>query len=203
MRLTWRENVGNFFSLLLLTMLACGSWLLASISEFNSASRGGEGADEVSSVIEEVVVTRTDSAGSPAHELRAQRIEQFNDGHAVLIGPTIRQARPNQAKLNIVADHGILTDNRDAIEFSGNVFLTRSAIRGEPSVEVQTNSLRYQVKLEVATTKEEVKITRGDTTLFGVGMTADHGNNRFEITSSTNMVLPPSTTQGAVVRLRP
>jgi len=204
MRLSWRENVGNFFSLLLLTLLACGSWLLASISAFNSAGGRGESPDEVSFLIEEVIVTRTDSVGNPAHELRAHRIEQLNDGKAILTRPLIRQARPNQAKLNIVADRGRLADNNETLEFSGNVLLTRSAIRGEPSVEVQTNSLVYQVKLEVATTKDQVKIIRGDTILFGIGMTADHGNNRFEITSSTNMVLPPSTShQSADGRSRP
>lgn len=203
MKVGWRENTGSAVSLFLLATLACGAWLLATVTEFNTKGGGREAANEVSSVIEGAVITRTDKAGHPVQTLRAERIQQYNGGSALLSRPTISQFRPDHAPLNIVADLASVSDDQEEVGLKGNVVLTRSAFRGQAAVEVQTSSLTYLVKAEVATTLEPVKITRGDSTLHGIGMKANHGENRFEIIAGTNMVLPADATQSTIGRSKP
>jgi LPS export ABC transporter protein LptC len=110
--------------------------------------------------------------GDPNAILHALRIEKFTD-KKITIGKNIRidfKGNTNEGGGNLVADSGIVFDNKNIIEVHGNVHL-----KTERGTELFSESLFWDTKNDKIWTDSKVRIKRNGEFINGIGLETDIG----------------------------
>ncbi|MFA7664894.1 MAG: LPS export ABC transporter periplasmic protein LptC [Burkholderiaceae bacterium] len=181
-------------SVLLLAVLAAGSYYLAEISRrMTQAPVVDPLRHEPDYFVENVVFTRVDAAGQPAFRLSADRMLHYPDDQSTeYSNPTVISLDPSQPTLRMVSDTGVSSADGIETRLRGNVVLTRDATPQEPMMTVRTDYLVIYSDTEIARTDRPVTIERGTSTLTGVGMEFNNSTRSLTVASRVRGLWQPA-----------
>ncbi len=195
MRLAVLERLGSLVSIGMVGMLTLAAWLLSELVAQSSGPVSSRPAGSVSTVITQAEILQTDAQGGAQYQVKAPRVDLFNDGQALLDQPelvSLAQSQPGPA-MSARADSAVISSNQQEIEIRGNAKISRPAQQREPALEVTSPWIRFDLNKQTAQTTAPVRVFRGASVLTGDGLMLDQRAETLRVLSNTKMILKPES----------
>ncbi len=185
------DRLGQFISVGLFLVLAIASWGLTEYLQRGRMMSGPVDATGPNAVIENPKIVRSDPAGQPQYRLEAASIihSERND-RSEIQQPIVSSLASNKPLTVVRAQSAVATDQLNRIDLQGNVLITRAADGAQPAARIETERATLLIKEERAVSDAPVLISRGASTLSGVGMVFDQKTQKIEITADSRMIVP-------------
>ena len=193
MSLKFSERIASLLSLLLLFVLAVGTYYLAEkSSEFADTSVRAPADNRPDSFVEGLNLTKVNAKGEPVFRLESKRMEHFPvDNRTEYVDPVLVSLDSERAQVTIRARRGKASNNGDITELFEDVELVRLESPKESRVRVTTQALVLYTLEEVARTALPVKIEYASSVLTGVGLEFNNATRQFSLDASVTGVFPP------------
>jgi len=164
----------RLFPLVLMLVLALLSfWLERTARE--APARSGQQRHDPDYSVEQFTITDFSRAGAPESTLSAARMVHYPDDESTaLVAPRLVQAKPQQPRLILSADRGMLSRDGEDLFLNDNVVLLREAAGESGASRMQTSFLHVVRARSLVRTDREVTITERGRTLAGLGMEYDN-----------------------------
>ncbi len=185
------DRLGQFISVGLFLVLAIASWGLTEYLQRGRMMSTPTDASGPNAVIENPKIVRSDPSGQPQYRLEAASIihSERND-RSEIQQPVVSSLSSNKPLTVVRAQTAVATDQLNRIDLQGNVLITRAADGSQPAARIETERATLFIKEERAVSDAPVLISRGVSTLQGVGMVFDQKTQKIEITADSRMVVP-------------
>ncbi len=185
------DRLGQFISVGLFLVLAVASWGLTEYLQRGRMMSAPMDAAGPNAVIENPKIVRSDPAGQPQYRLEAASIihSERND-RSEIQQPIVSSLASNKPLTVVRAQTAVATDQLNRIDLQGNVLITRAADGNQPAARIETERATLLIKEERAVSDAPVLISRGASTLSGVGMVFDQKTQKIEITAESRMIVP-------------
>lgn len=172
----WIDRLAGWFSIVLLGVLAAGSYYLAELAQRADGPRAGaRPSDKPDYFVEHFVVTRLNPAGVPVARLSAERLEHFPVDDSVRYRlPVLVSLDADKPRVELRAERGESDAGGRLTKLSGAVVLTRAADGDRAELRVETDYAEILSEPEIARTDRRVVVTQGASSLTGVGMEFDN-----------------------------
>jgi lipopolysaccharide export system protein LptC len=171
----------RLFPLVLLLTLALLSFWLERTSREQPASTAQRLHDPDYSV-EHFTVTDYNLAGTPVATLAAARMVHYpEDDSTDLVAPRLTQALPEQPRLRLSADRGMLSRDAADVYLYDNVVLLREPENDTRDTRMQTSFLHVIQARALIRTDREVRITERGRSLIGRGMEYDNATRQLSL----------------------
>ncbi len=181
-------------SLLLLGILAAGTWYLAMLSARNGA--GGQvrtPPGEPDYFLEDAVFTRVGADGEPAYRIATERLLHFpEDGSSTWRLPVLISVDPRKPHVTVHADQGHSNADGSHTVLTGNVVLVRAAMDDEPEMTIRTEKVSIDSATGIARSDRAVRIERGHSVLTGTGMEFDNTARTLKVDADVVLTLQPA-----------
>ncbi len=145
-----------------------------------------------------------DADGNLRQSLGARRAQHYADDDTIdFAAPTIALTDPGQPRIDVKADSGSLSGDREIVNLKGNVHATRAGAAGasrdatQPSgpITVVTDTLRVVPKQGRASTDGPVTIEEPRGIIRAVGMELDNQAHTLKLKSAVRGTLQPNTVE--------
>ncbi len=164
----------RLFPLVLMLALALLSFWLERAARQEPAAAVPERHDPDYSV-EQFTITDFSSAGAPESTLSAAKMVHYPDDNSTeLVAPRLVQTRPDQPRLVLSADRGMLSRDGAEVFLHDNVVLVREALAASGEARMQSSFLHVMRERSLVRTDREVRISERGRTLVGLGMEYDN-----------------------------
>ncbi len=171
----------RLFPLVLMLALALLSFWLERAARQEPAPAVPERHDPDYSV-EQFTITDFSSAGAPESTLSAAKMVHYpDDNSTALVAPRLVQTRPDQPRLVLSADRGMLSRDGAEVFLHDNVVLVREALAASGEARMQSSFLHVMRERSLVRTDREVRISERGRTLVGLGMEYDNEARRLEL----------------------
>lgn len=192
-----QEQLAAGVSLLLLGILAAGTWYLALLSSRNGATpHGRTPPGEPDYFLDDAVFTRVGVDGEPVYRISAQRMLHFpQDGASTWRLPVLISVDPRKPRVTVRADQGRSNADGTRTVLTGNVVMVRAATRGKPEMTIHTQEASIDTTTGVARSRRAVRIERGLSVLTGTGMEFDNTARTLKVDADVVLTMQPA--QGA------
>jgi lipopolysaccharide export system protein LptC len=146
--------------------------------------------------VEQFTLTNFSSAGAPVSTLSAAKMVHYpDDDTTALVAPRLVQAKPEQPRLILSADRGLLSRDGDEAFLHDNVVLLREALAESAEARMQSSFLHVVRSRALVRTDREVRITERGRTLAGLGMEYDNEARRLELQAQVRGVFEAEVQQ--------
>ena len=195
MRLAVLERLGSLVSIGMVGMLTLAAWLLSELVAQSSGPVSSRPAGSVSTVITQAEILQTNAQGGAQYQVKAPRVDLFNDGQALLDQPELVSLAQSQTgpAMSARADSAVISSNQQEIEIRGNAKISRPAQEREPALEVTSPWIRFDLNKQTAQTTAPVRVVRGASVLTGDGLMLDQRAETLRVLSNTKMILKPES----------
>ncbi len=185
------DRVGQFVSVGLFLVLAIASWGLTEYLQRGRMMSAPTSTAGPNAIIENPKIVRSDPSGRPQYRLEAASITYSERAdRSEIQQPVVSSLAANKPLTVVRAQSAIATDQLNRIDLQGQVLITRAAEGTQPGARIETERATLLMKEERAVSDAPVLISRGASTLAGVGMVFDQKTQKIEITSDSRMVVP-------------
>jgi lipopolysaccharide export system protein LptC len=176
-----RLSATRLFPLVLMLALALLSFWLERTAREAPAPASQQRHDPDYSV-EQFIITDFSRAGAPASTLSAAKMVHYpDDDTTALVAPRLVQSRPEQPRLVLSADRGMLSRDGEEVFLHDNVVLLREALAESAATRMQTSFLHVVRDRSLVRTDREVTISERGRTLVGLGMEYDNAARRLQL----------------------
>ena len=161
-----------FFPLLLLALLAAGTYWLDYIVELSAPGGKGPLRHDPDFVVENFTITAMTPEGRPESRLSAERMVHFPDDRTTDVTALrlTQIARDERPPLRVESDRATVSENAEELDLYDNVVVVREATKARDELRLETPYLHYSRESEIARTPARVVFTEGDSRVEGVGM---------------------------------
>ena len=189
------ERLGSLLSIGMVGLLALAAWLLSELVAQSASPTSSRPVGSISTVITQAEILQTNAQGQAQYQVRAPRVDLFNDGQALLDQPELVSLAPSPTgpAMSARADSAVISGNQQDIEIRGNARMTRPAQGKEPALEVTSPWIRFDLKAQTAQTTAPVRVVRGASVLTGDGLLLDQRSETLRVLSNTKMILKPES----------
>jgi lipopolysaccharide export system protein LptC len=176
-----RLSATRLFPLVLMLALALLSfWLERTARQAPAASTPQRHDPDYS--VEQFSITDFSRAGVPASTLSAAKMVHYpDDDTTALVAPRLVQSSPDQPRLVLSADRGMLSRDGDEVFLHDNVVLLREALAESAPSRMQSSFLHVMRTRSLVRTDREVRISERGRTLVGLGMEYDNGSRQLTL----------------------
>ena len=192
MRPAWSDRIGSLLSLGLLAALGLSSWVFSTLTQVPDWVRASQQQTGPTAVVTEATIVNTGSDGHPRQIVVSPTVRQFEDGRALLTKPNLTSSLEKGPPVFATAREAQVSADQNEVLLRGSVIIRREASGDDPALRVETETLTFLSREEIAQTQDPVTVHRGGSTLYGVGMRLDEKANRLQILANTRMMLPES-----------
>ena len=176
-----RLSTTRLFPLVLMLALALLSFWLERTAREQPAQSAPRSHDPDYSV-EQFSVTDFSRAGAPASTLSAAKMVHYpDDDSTALVAPRLVQEKPDQPRLTLSADRGLLSQDGEEAFLYDNVLLVREALAEAPEARMQTSFLHLVRARSLVRTDREVRISERGRSLVGWGMEYDNESRQLSL----------------------
>jgi lipopolysaccharide export system protein LptC len=180
-------------SVVLLAALAGVTYYLA---EFADQFRGPTGtADlrhEPDYFVEDFALTRLSQTGEPMFRMSGERLLHYpDDDSSEFFNPFLVSLDPAKPVVTLSADRGSASAAGEKTHLYDNVLLTRAAEGAKPALRIETDYVLVLANEDIARTDRPVTITRGMSSLTGVGMEFNNSTRVLNVFSNVRGVWTP------------
>jgi len=175
-----------FFPLLLLALLAAGTYWLDYIVELSAPGGKGPLRHDPDFVVENFTITAMTPEGRPESRLSAERMVHFPDDRTTDVTALrlTQIARDERPPLRVQSDRATVSENAEELDLYDNVVVVREATHDRGELRLETPYLHYSREREIARTPSPVVITEGNSRVEGVGMELNAKTHWFEVKSA-------------------
>lgn len=122
-------------------------------------------------IVENLKYVRYDLGGKVVSTLAAAKMLHYPDDDSTeLVAPRVVQSRPNEPRMTVSADRGMLSQDGEEVFLYDNVVLLREAGATGPESRMQTSFLHIVQSHSIIRTDREIVIAEPDRVLSGRGM---------------------------------
>ncbi|MGH8708128.1 MAG: LPS export ABC transporter periplasmic protein LptC [Burkholderiales bacterium] len=176
-----RLSATRLFPLVLMLALALLSFWLERAARREPAPAAPERHDPDYSV-EQFTITDFSRTGAPESTLSAAKMVHYpDDDTTALVAPRLVQFRPEQPRLLLSADRGMLSRDAAEVFLHDNVVLLREAFAEAGESRMQSSFLHVMRARSLVRTDREVRISARGRTLLGLGMEYDNESRQLSL----------------------
>lgn len=176
-----RLSATRLFPLVLMLTLALLSFWLERTARQAPAPSGQQRHDP-DYYVEQFTITDFSRAGAPESTLSAAKMVHYpGDESTALTAPRLVQTKPQQPRLTLSADRGMLSRDGEDIFLHDHVVLLREAADESGESRMQTSFLHVVRARSLVRTDREVRISERGRTLVGLGMDYDNASRQLSL----------------------
>jgi lipopolysaccharide export system protein LptC len=185
-----RDRIASVIAIALLALVAAISyWYSRSLQSEAPAERAHPSIDADAA---QVTLVQFDSVGRAKYKLFAQRMTHYvQNDDADLLNPRLVSLRPDEPRVEAVAQVAHLENDGERIRLSGDVVLTRALPQGRPPLRVRTQMLLALPDQDRYWTDQPVVVDRGADSILARGMVLDNIAQRVEFLSDVVDTIAP------------
>jgi len=194
----WLDRLIGWSPVLLLGALAAMTYWLNSQVRVPGPSFDGSGRHDADVFVENFKAVSLDEKGRVRQALEARRAEHFTDDDTTALDmPVITFTDPDKPKLDVTADHAVVTGDRANAYFTGHVKAVRAAeptgdgSEPEGPTTFMSEYLHVIPKEDRLETDKPVTITDSRGIINATGMTVDNRSKTLKFRSRVSGQLQP------------
>jgi len=177
----------RIFTILAVIALGVSTWILSSPSHRPSTTGNAAQSSLPGYYLKNAILTDYDSSGNPAIRIHADRIDQVDHGPEVqLYNVRVDYQSPSGPSWVMFGDTGRVETGGKIVDVAGNVRLEEESPGQKSAAVLHTETLRYDVGSEIATTQSDVRIDFGMHTLTARGLVANLKERTMRLESKVN-----------------
>jgi lipopolysaccharide export system protein LptC len=175
-----RYSTTRLFPLLLMLALAALTLWLERTVRVEEGVHPSLRRHDADYVVENLRHTRYNTLGMVESTLAATKMIHYPDDDTTeLIAPRVVQTKPNEPRLALSAERGVLSSDGEEVFLYDNVQLLRDATAERPEGRIRSSFMHVTRGGSVVRTDREVVITDGDRVLSGRGMEYYNDSSQF------------------------
>lgn len=179
------DRLAAGLSIMLLAMLAGGSWYLARYgASLDITPAIDRTRHEPDAFVTGLRLTRIGEDGNPVYRLDANKGQHYPDDDSIglfeLEGHGLDPKRP---PVIVRADRGVADSGVKLVTLTGNVVLDRPATPEAPAMRVTTGRAEILTAEEIVRTDDAVHVQQGNSYLNGVGMVLNNSRHTLDVLS--------------------
>ena len=192
----WLDRMAALISVVLLAILAIGTYYLAEVAQRQAPITPRLLAHEADYFVTGFALVKVNNKGDPVYRLSAKKMTHFPDTDTVEFDlPRTISLDPNKPTLTIVAKSGISKDTSNTgpelVTLNGDVRITRPADSKRGALLIETQQLILNPDAQTAQTDLAVNIRTGASTLNGVGMLFNQLTEQLSVFSKVQSTWAP------------
>ncbi|MBM3351979.1 MAG: LPS export ABC transporter periplasmic protein LptC [Betaproteobacteria bacterium] len=161
----------RLFPLLLVLALALLTFWLEQMVREDAGPHPSLRRHDPDYIVERMSLTRYGAGGGVESKLEAAKMIHYPDDDSTeLIAPRIVQTKPNEPRLTVTAERGVLSQDGEEVFLYGDVRLVREGAADRPETRMHTSFLHLVRARSLARTDREIEISEQDRVLSGRGM---------------------------------
>ncbi len=129
-------------------------------------------------------LTAMDENGVPGYLITGNRLEKYNDSSDTNIEQPVFHILQKDKEWKINAATAIINNEDEIVTLENNVIMQQQNI--EPAVTIRTQKLTIDIKKQLASTRQPVEITQGDSLLKSTGMIFNNITSEMELYSNVS-----------------
>jgi len=198
-----REALAGYLPLLLMTLLALGTWLVAKNSPgLLMPSVPGAVAHEPDYTLDHFTLQRFDATGALKVEIEGDRMQHFPDDDTMEVEKIrVVSIEPGGRRMTATALHGRAKDDSSEVWLDGQAQVV-SETAGEQPIQMNGEHLRAQPKLKLVESDSPVIVQQGGSEFHAEGMLYDHGTRVLTLRGQTRALLQPELRKATAPRAR-
>lgn len=174
-------SAAPLFPLLLLTLLAGGSFWLERASRIEDASTSGKNRHDPDFIIDNFTTRRFGIDGSLQHTLSAQKMVHYPDDETTEVSAPALTYFARTPPTRLDAKQAWVSKDGKEVRLHDDVRMVRAASGSQPELVVSSAELRVFPDDEIARTDKPVTIVNGQSTLHGSGLEANNHTQIFTL----------------------
>jgi len=196
---TWLDRFVTWSPVLLLGGLAALTYWLNSQIRVGEPAFDGSSRHDPDTFVENFKAINLDKDGRVRQALIARRADHFpDDDNSALDEPRIAFTEPDKPRLDVSADHAIVTGNREHAYFEGHVVAVREVTtapdgKTEGPVAFESEFLHVIPKEDRIVTDRAVTITEPRGTIHATGLEYDNKSKMLKLKSKVSGQLQPQS----------
>jgi LPS export ABC transporter protein LptC len=176
----------RLFTVLAVIALAVSTWQLSNSGKMPAPSVDRRAATP-GYFLKNAVMTDFDERGEPSLKIGAERIDQVGQGTEVaLIDVRVDYDAPNGQNWVMFGDAAHVEPGGKIVDIAGNVRLQGTDPQHPGVAIIRTETLRYDVRGEIASTKSDVRVDFGRYNLTARGLVANLQDRTVHLESRVN-----------------
>jgi len=169
---------GQFFPVLLLTLLAALSFWLERAVDLPDAKRDGKLRHDPDTFVDNFTVRRFSAEGILQYRLVSPHMTHFaDDDSSLVIQPKLIYFRPGSPDVTLTGGLGYASSKGETVYFWEDVVTTRAATADRPELVARMPDLTVQPDEGIGFTGSPVEITQGQSWMKGVGLHMDNNTS--------------------------
>jgi len=196
----WLDRLITWSPVLLLGSLAGLTYWLNTQVRLAAPAFDGSGRHDPDVFVETLRAVNLDQDGRVRQALVANRAEHFpDDDTTVFDAPALTFTDPGKPRLDVTADHAMITGNREHVYFEGHVKAVREAAvtandKPDGPVTVTSDFLHVLPNDDRIVTDRAVTITEPRGTISAIGLVLDNKAKTAKFGSHVSGQMQPQTT---------
>lgn len=193
-----RQSLMGYLPLLLMTLLALGTWLVAKNSPgLLTPSAPGPVTHEPDYTLDHFTLQRFGPTGALAVEIEGDRMQHFPDDDTMEVEKIrVLSIEPDGHRITATALHGRAKDDSSEVWLDGQAQVV-SEMAGELPVRMNGEHLRAQPKLKLVQSDSPVIVQQGGSEFHAEGLLYDHGTRILTLKGQTHGLLQPELRKAA------
>lgn len=184
------DQAAAALSMALLAGLAATSYYLAELSAtLGNGTQVRRVTHEPDYFVDGFSLTRLNAGGQPTFRMSAQRLLHYPDDDSTeFTQPVLVSLDPTRPVVTLRADRGTASREGEQTHLYDQVVMTREEGGGLPPTKVNTDYVLLLANDDIARTDRPVRITRGESSLTGVGMEFNNALRTLDVHSQVRGV---------------
>lgn len=186
------DSLASYLPLLLMAVLALGSWWLVSKTPVPEApQKPGPLLHIADYSMTGFTVQRFGPDGRLTGEVSGDRASHYPDtGTLEIEQPRLRALADDGFTTRATAQQAVSSDDAQMVQLMGDARVIREG-SGQPSIEFSGEQVQADLQRDRFESRKPVRLTQGAATWTAAGFVYDHAAQRVELTGPVRAVLPP------------
>jgi lipopolysaccharide export system protein LptC len=196
-----RQSMVGYLPLLLMTLLALGTWLVAKNSPgLLSPAVPGPVTHEPDYTLDHFTLQRFDATGALKVEIEGDRMQHFPDDDTMEVDKIrVVSIEPDGRRMTATALRGRAKDDSSEVWLDGQAQVVSEA-EGQLPIQMNGEHLRAEPKLKLVQSDSPVIVQQGGSEFHAEGLLYDHGTRILTLRGRTHALLQPALRDAAAAR---
>jgi len=196
-----RESITGYLPLLLMTLLALGTWLVAKNTPgLLAPSVPGAVGHEPDYTLDHFTLQRFDPTGALKVEIEGDRMQHFPDNETMEVEKIrVVAIEPDGRRMTATALHGRAKDDSSEVWLDGQAQVV-SEMKDELPIQMNGEHLRAEPKLKLVESDSPVIVQQGSSEFHAEGLLYDHGTRILTLRGQAHALLQPALRSAAAAK---
>ena len=173
-------------------LLALGSFWLVQLVERDDGVQADGLKNEPDYIVDKFSFVRMTPQGRPSYIISGDKLtHQPVDDISIVDKPVVRSLTTEHPPMTMTAEHGLVNQNQNRIDLSGNVDIQRPAGKDSQPLRIRTQALTVLPDEDIVKTDKPIDMKLGASSVNGVGMLANNATQQVHLGGRGQIIYPP------------